>query len=254
MLYGYGILNNHVPTLRATVMRGSGSIAPPSSLLTGLYAGYKAESNANDSLATYNGTAQGGLTYTAGKSGNAFTMNGTTAFVTLGNNIFNSFTSDFSVSAWINLNTVSGDQTIVSNLSYSPSFGLANGWWLLTSGNTISFNIYRSDSGGQNTILNTSSILSTSTWYNVVVTRKAGTRTRMYVNGTQVVSNSSTMNPTYTLGIPSESVIPSSIGAWKYTSTLTTAFLNGKIDEVNIWNKELTASEVTELQTKYHPF
>ena len=56
----------------------SGSSNP---LNINLYAVYKAESNANDSLGTYNGTAQAGLTYSAGKSGNAFVFNGTNAFV-----------------------------------------------------------------------------------------------------------------------------------------------------------------------------
>ncbi|CAB5217656.1 Concanavalin A-like lectin/glucanases superfamily [uncultured Caudovirales phage] len=253
MFYGYGLLSNHTPTLKSTVFRNN-STSNNSTLNTGLYAYYKAESNANDALSGFNGTAIGGVTYTAGKSGDAFTCNGTSGYVDLGNNIFNSFTSDFSVSAWINLNTVSGDQAIISSLSYSPGFGLANGWWLLTSSDTISFRIYRSDSGGQNTILSTATVLSTSTWYNIVVTRKAGTRTRIYVNGTEVASNSSTMNPTYTLGGTSESAIPSSIGTWKYTSTLKNDYLNGKIDELGVWNKELTASEVTELQTKFQPF
>jgi len=54
-----------------------------STLLNNLFAVYKAESNANDSLGVYNGTANGGVTYSAGKSGNAFTFNGTTAYVSL---------------------------------------------------------------------------------------------------------------------------------------------------------------------------
>ena len=62
---------------------GSSGGVLPSTLLTNLYAVYKAENNANDSLGTYNGTAQGGLTYTTGKSGNAFVFNGVNADILL---------------------------------------------------------------------------------------------------------------------------------------------------------------------------
>jgi hypothetical protein len=65
----------------------------------------------------------------------------------------------------------------------------------------------------------------------------------MYINGSLNSANSSTYNPTYSSSIP----IPSSIGALKYDSSNVAHFTNGKIDEVNIWNKELSASEITEL-------
>ena len=222
-----------------------------SSLLTGLYAVYKAESNANDSLGVYNGTAVGGLTYTAGKSGNAFTLNGTDAYVDLGNNIFNSFTSDFSISVWVNLNSVSGNQCILNNLSYNA--GISNGWIFYMKNQIPSFEIY-TNSGAYQPI-GSPTILSTSTWYNIVVTRKSSTRSRIYVNGSLVVADTSSLNPTYvTTSIP----IPSTIGVWKYNASTKIWYLNGKIDELNTWNKELTDTEVTDLYNagsgKFYPY
>jgi hypothetical protein len=206
----------------------------------------------NDSLGTYNGTAQGGLTYTAGKSGNAFILNGTDAYVDLGDNIFNSFTSDFSISVWVNLNSVSGNQCILNNLSYNAS-GFSNGWIFLMRNQIPSFEIY-TDSGAYQPI-GSPTILSTSTWYNIVVTRKSSTRSRIYVNGSLVVADTSSLNPTYvTTLIP----IPSTIGTWKYNAVNKQWYLNGKIDELNTWNKELTATEVTDLYNagsgKFYPY
>jgi hypothetical protein len=246
MLYGYGILNNHVPTLRAAMRGGSSS---SSTLSTSLYAVYKAESNANDSLATYNGTAQGGLTYTSGKSGNAFTLNGTTAYVSLPNDSFN-FTVNFSISAWINLNTVSGNQCIMSNLSFvSP---ISNGWLLVMRSNRLYIEFYKNNNTYN--ALSSTSTFSTSTWYHIVVVRVASQSRKIYINGVEDRSDTSTFNPTYASSIP----IPSSIGAWKYDPINVTQYTNGKIDEVNIWNKELTATEVTELYNagtgKFYPY
>ena len=116
MLYGYGYVNNHMPTLKATAMRGGGV---PSTLINNLYAVYKAESNGNDSLGTYNATAvSGGVTYTAGKSGNEFSFNGTNGVVTLPTDSFK-LTSDFSFSFWIYPTTIVGTHCIFINDVYS---------------------------------------------------------------------------------------------------------------------------------------
>ena len=48
------------------------------------------------------------------------------------------------------------------------------------------------------------------------------------------------------------------IGANRYNSTIYQEFFNGNIDETNIWSKELTATEITELYNagtgKFYPY
>jgi len=80
ILATHGILANSVPL---------------STLNNSLYAVYNAENNANDGLGFYNGTAIGGITYTAGKIGNAFTFNGTNAYADFGDFF------DLGTSSWI---------------------------------------------------------------------------------------------------------------------------------------------------------
>jgi len=242
MLYGYGILNNHVPTLKATAMKG-GSTSP---FLTSLYAVYKGESNANDSLGTYNGTAQGGLTYSGGKSGNAFTFNGTNAYVSLPNNMFNSFTGDFSFSLWFNSSVISSYKCLFGNYTFESST-FDRGFQLLLVNTRLDFRLF----GSSFITLSASETFTTNTWYHIVVTRKASAGTKIYVNGSLSNSNTSNVNPIYA------STHYNSIGASKFTSTNTEYYFNGILDELNVWTKELTSTEVTTLYNtgagKFYP-
>jgi hypothetical protein len=180
-----------------------------------------------------------GPSFTTGKIGQAFNFDGLNDYVSLGNDKFN-FAGNFSISAWINLNTVSGNQTIMSNLSFvSPN--VSNGWLFIVRNNRLQLELYKNNNTWNG--LQSLSTLSTSTWYHVVVVRVASQSTKMYINGVLDNSNTSTFDPTYLSSIP----IPSSIGAWKYDASNVINFTNGKIDALNIWNKELTDNEVFSL-------
>lgn len=249
MFYGYGLLQSHTPTLQPTAMKRNNS-----TLYTNLYAVYRAESNANDSLAAYNGTAQGGLTYGAGKNNNAFVFNGTNAYVSLPNNSLN-FTGDFSVSLWYYCQLTSNQMTLINSHDYNGS--TQSGWVLNVKGSTseMIFEVYQ---GGASSKSRYSINFNTSTynnqWVNVVLTRKASTQTKIYVNGTVVtgtyLNGLATDNPSYGITCNVE------IGAdYRTGDGLQNICISGaKIDEVYIHNKELTQTEVTTLQTKYYPF
>ncbi len=226
--------------------------ATVSTLLTGLYAVYKAESNANDSLGTYNGTAQGGLTYGAGKSGNAFIFNGNTAHVSLPTDTFNSLTGDFSINAWVYIVNTGLTQAILSSLAYNGT----NAWGFnITNlgGNSIA--IYNGTSTFYT--LTESSPNPYNTWYMVTITRKANTGTKIYYNGSVSASNTSSVNPVYNSTNHRPSIGASSYGPL-FSNLVQYYFANGsKIDELNVWNKELTSTEITELYNsgtgKFYP-
>jgi len=235
IMYYYRLISS---MLKATV----------STLLTGLYAVYKAENNANDSLLNYNGTAQGGLTYTAGKSGNAFTFNGTNAYVSLPNNSLN-IPGDFSVSFWINAQSFpGGSYSVINSVNLSSIY---YGWQIYLTANGITFDYYN----GTTSIfsLGTGNLLTSNTWHHVSVVRKNNTGNKIYVNGTLAVSNTITTNPVSAL------TMYSNIGvAFFNGSYINPANSNTKIDEVNVWNKELTSTEVTDLYNagsgKFYPY
>ncbi len=227
-------------------MRG-GSVNP---LNTSLYAVYKAESNANDSLATYNGTAQGGLTYSGGKSGNAFTFNGTNAYVNLPNNSFN-FTGDFSISFWVLFTSLNSEQVPFSNYYESAqNAGNARGYMVYVAGNVL----YWIVNGSTGVNLTTAISSFENTWSHVTITFKSGVGSKIYTNGTLATSNSSTVTPLY------NTTHSPSIGCYKYGNTTVDGLMKSgsEVDELNIWNKELSSTEITELYNagvgKFYPY
>ena len=227
------ILANH------GIISSSGGL-PPSTLLTNLYAVYNAESNANDSFGTLNGTANGGLTYTTGKIGNAFTLNGTNAYVSLPRttNEFD-FTGDFSISVWIKPTTQGTTNTFFQNF-YSASASNRYGFHLYLQSARVRFGTYNITTN----LANGNSVISNNTWYHVVITKTSGNAYKMYVNNTlqtlAIVAGDISNNPSY------NTLNQVNIGS-NFDVGARTAYFNGQIDELNTWTKELSASEITEL-------
>jgi len=242
------------------IIASSGSGSP---FLTNLYAVYKAESNTNDSLGTYNGTAVGGLTYTAGKSGNAFTFNGTNAYVRYPAGSMN-FTSDFSISVWVNIPAgyISASEIdLLTNITMPYWYNSPKGFWFRTVGASLYFSLSNGTTSDGLTWTDSlgSIIKGNSGWINIVATRKSSTRSNLYVNGVLKASNTSTFNPSYSLTNQTPATgslyVVNSSGVVQNNSIFAP---NGtKIDELNVYTKELTSTEVTELYNagtgKFYP-
>jgi hypothetical protein len=226
----------------------SASVTPAaaSTLNTGIYAVYKAENNANDSLGLRNGTPYGGLTYSTGKSGNAFTFNGTSAEVALSDN-FRFTGGEFSVSFWVYPTDVTNAQGVVTNFYQTNFFTIYWGWLIWLYNGKITFSRCNGTTTPYSLDSNT---LSINTWYHVTFTRSnSNNRTRCYINGSLVSSDTDTHTISYdTAHYPR-------IGSRNSYGTTDLFMKSGsKIDEVYFHNREITQAEVTELQTKYYPY
>jgi hypothetical protein len=222
---------------------------PPSSLLTSLYAAYNAENNANDSVGSNNGTAVGGLTYTTGKIGQAFNFNGTNAYVQLPNtsNQFN-FTGDFSVSMWFRSSNLSTSRYAIGNYKGGGSYGY--GWCLFYSvAGGFSFDLRNGNNINQVRKIQT---INTNTWYHVVAVRKMGQIHKLYVNGVDQSATQTDGNVNNIAGYLTNQ--PMDLGGLSDANVPALCDLDG----INIWNKVLTSSEVTELYNsgtgKQYPF
>jgi len=228
--------------------------ATVSPFLTSLYAVYKGESNANDSLGTYNGTANGGVTYASGKSGNAFVGNGTNSYVTLPDNFKLSDTGPgaYSISLWGYLINTGLPTGLFTN--FMQNAGIYHGWMIWHYLEKIYFTRY-DGTGTAASSLNTgtSPLITMNAWHHIVVTRKNGS-TKLYVDNVLRASDTSTINTAYTtthkplLGARN-SYNPDFFEWWSGNGS--------KIDEVNVWTKELTSTEVTDLYNsgtgKFYP-
>jgi hypothetical protein len=233
------------------IIASSGAVIIPSTLSNNLISYYKAESNTNDSLNVNNGTAQGGLTYSSGKSGNAFTLNGTNAYVEIGDKMDIGYDS-WTYSSWVNPSSL----TSGNYFSIFGKFQAANvvgRIWANFYGDKLQF-------GWQafNVIqLETLSTFSTNTWYHLTFVIDRANNMRIYINGVlasvNVISGVNDLIPyaIYTY----DNNFPFRLGAITSGDNVTpVAFFNGLIDELGIWNRALSQSEITELQTKYYPF
>lgn len=234
MMYGYG---------NSMFLFNNGIIATPAAnpLWTSLYSAYKAESNANDSLGLYNGTVQGGLTYTTGKSGNAFTGNGTNGYVSFADNSFNLLDS-FTINVWVNISSSTTNSVFVSNYYYSGAVGEAG--WLLEHRTNGNIRFYMSTSLSTATQINYSYSGKYSGWHMITIVKPSGglSTGKMYIDGSLVSSVLNAGNPYY------HTTNYSTIGAAKYVGGISGYIENGgKVDEVYIWNRDITETEVTEL-------
>jgi len=236
-------------------MPGPSGAVTPSSLWTSIYAVYNADTlgtsldtsiyrvyngdNVNDSSGNaQNGTNVGSVTFTTGKVGNAFTFNGSN-YISLPNNSLNDLTGDFSISCWVKIGSSSGSKMIIGNLTEATPGGARQGFRFEINGTFAHLEL--SDASGTTTLSAGGTPLTVGVWYHVVLTRKGSTRTTIYVNSCSSVTNADTRNP---------SLLPTmytTIGANRYGTSSFSAYFNGSIDAVTVWNKELTIDEVTSL-------
>lgn len=235
------ILANH------GILSSSGGL-PPSTLLTNLYAVYKAENNANDSLGAYNGTAQGGLTYTTGQSGNAFLFNGTNAYVALPDNSLN-LSNSYSMSMWVYFASDPSSSTFYILQSFNGTTNTGFEYRIRLGKPEIGM----FTTGGNFTYWYTPNVtINASGWYNLILTKQLNQQPQFYYNGSSTLTGIRASNATVT-EITYTNPVKCSIGNNVLSSS--NYMPNGsKLDEFNIWNKELTSTEITDLQTKYYPF
>jgi hypothetical protein len=127
-------------------------------------------------------------------------------------------TGDFTIEFWVYFNTVSSDQTIVSNLTSVSSVNPHI--YLLGSGSTIRYYTNSADRI-------VGSAVSINTWYHVAVSRTAGS-TRLFINGTQSGS-------TYTDSNNYGTSAPLGVGTYYSAGApVSSSTLNGYISDLRI--------------------
>ncbi|MDA9775340.1 LamG domain-containing protein [Algibacter sp.] len=197
---------------------------------------YYKMSDATDETGSYDGTATNVNFNVAGKFGNAGEFNGSSSYISVPNSAGNNM-STFSVSLWFKISNASALGTLISN-----GLGADNGYYLgVNVGGTI---VFLTSDGNSNTATSTSpSTYADGNWHNVVLAYTAvgvGTSTyNIYVDGnsTPVITGS---NGKFT----GTSAQPLTIGKLANSSLY---YYNGSIDQVRIFNRAITANEVTTL-------
>jgi hypothetical protein len=199
-------------------------VTPPSNMVSW----WKGENNADDSIDGNNGTLVNDATYAPGMVGQAFSFNGAEDYVVVPpSSSFDFGTGDFAVDAWI-YPKADTDQAIVSRWDNDLAWDLRLGWGI---GVSDKLYFFFGDAPGSGILI--SDAVSLNQWHHVAVTRKDGILYG-YLDGVE-----------YNAGIQGGNASNSNarLAIGKHLGFGNPSF-NGLIDEVEIFNHALEASEI----------
>lgn len=208
-------------------------------LWDGLLAYYTADNTPNDALGSYNGTLVNGATYGTGIVNQGFSLEGVNDYVSMGNVLDFDGSTPFSISLWSYPTSLNSYRVMISKIARSPKF---EGWTLQTNGNKI--RLFISSDYTTNNYIDITSItsLTLNSWQHIVLTYDGNKNTsgiNMYLNSTNI-SFTTALNA-LTGSVSNSDIL--NIGS----NTGSSSFYNGVIDEVSIFSKVLSPTEVTEL-------
>ncbi len=228
-----------VPVVLGSALRATAAScvsAPP-----GLVGWWSGDGNALDIASTNNGTLQGGATATAtGEVGQAFSFNGSTAYVSVPDNAALRPTN-LTVEAWVLFNSLNssgnasaGQQYIVFKQNTRTSWfeGYYLGKERGTGGDHFVFGV--SSSAGTGVEADSGPIVATNVWYHVAGVRGPNT-IQLYLNGQLVATTAVTFAQNY-------GTLPLFFGS--SGASFWDGKLNGLLDEVSLYNRALASNEI----------
>ena len=172
-----------------------------------------------------------------GKVGQALKFNGSTSYVNVGDIApLDVAYSNFTASAWVYLsNTPSGNQPIAIKMGITGQ----RGWqFLVTTNNRAYFDYFDGPSGSEHAIITANNALTLGKWNLVTFTFQGSTAEMIYVNGVQSIQQTSGV-----LAVVNGSNSASQqIGGGDFG-----IYLKGSIDDVRIYNRTLSATEIQQL-------
>lgn len=237
----------------SNILLSYGEAAAGNGLLTNLEAYWKlddASATQTDSHASYDGTITGATHSATGILNNAVSFDGSGDYINMGDVLDFERTDSFSISCWCKPAAVTGALTLVAKRDSGTGAGYgivrrgsAGGYYIgFDLGNSFSSN-WLFVSGA------TTAVSSSATWYHVVCTydgSSSASGVKIYVNGaaesltTVYNSLSATTLTSYPFNIGSRNNGASQV--W-----------NGTLDEVGVWSRELSSTDVTVLNNGGSP-
>ena len=181
-----------------------------------------------DVIGGNNGALRGGAVAGPGVNQQAFVLNGTSAFVEITNSTaFNVGAGDFTVSTWVRLDSLAGEQVLVEKWTESGR----SGWSLTRSADQRWRLVLGGGTGTEQVVQSATGAIPTNQWIQVAA-RRQGNQFTILTNGTPVATGAHavTLNSTATL---------------KFGSREGRAgFLQGRLDEVTLHGRALSDQEL----------
>ena len=221
---GYGITNSAIAVLTVN------SLPSCASIFSGMIAWWAAEGNACDDIGLNGGTLVGGASYSPGEVGQAFFLDGSSGYVNIPSSpSLNSFVTNITIELWLKVNQTT------PNADWRGIVTKGNSSWRLqgTSGaNTINF-----AANGVSVNLSGNKNINDEKWHHVAAVYD-GTSIYLYVDGALDASAPAT-------GLISQTSDPVSLG--NNVGVYNAYYFNGFIDEVGLYNRPLSASEIQQI-------
>ena len=210
----------------------------------GLVGWWKGESNVVDAIGGANGYETNGAGYGAGKVGMGFNLDGVDDRVVVPNPSSLNFGSNqnFSVEAWIQAQPTPDNYNGVTSIAskvVTPDPSRAAGWSLHMVNGRLGFQMLQVPISSESHWTSTNPNLQDGHFHHVAVTvdRTSPTGGRLYVDGIVVLN----FDPTQNAGDLSTAG-PLNVGC--HDNPTINTFFKGIIDEVSIYNRELTSAEI----------
>jgi Concanavalin A-like lectin/glucanases superfamily len=253
-IYNRGLSTNEVAELYAVESPG-GCTAPPA----GLISWWPAEGNAFDQAGTNNGSLVGPVSFTNGEVGQAFSFDGSSSYVFVTNSTSLNPVGAFSIEGWIYLTNDAPQAMILSKWGDQGEYSDNRSYVLSTiSGLGLLFSISDLANQENNAFqqISVNGVLTLNAWIHVAATYDSTTGIRnLYVNGTNVLSNTNTPVAVY------NSIIPVTIGAWLRGFGNIEGYFPGLIDELSLYGRALSGSEIKAIynagsggKCNFHPY
>jgi subtilisin-like proprotein convertase family protein len=227
-----GVISNNLPTVPGNIYALSFAYRGPSAA-----AWYRGEGNANDSINGNNGTVSGGVTFPAGEVGQAFRFDGATGYIPIpASPSLNIGTgSGVTIECWINPSFWPAAAGLPLAEWDSPSKDGLQLWGI--TGNYLFANL-NDTAGNFHTVASANGTLTANSLQYVALTYdKLSGLALLYINGVQAASaNIGNITP--------QTSYPLNLGKRTAAVTGDGEVSNGLEDEVGLYNRALSASEI----------
>lgn len=216
-------------TIGVTNSSGAVLVVKPSPCLTcpaGAVGWWPGEGASSDQAGTNNGTLQNGATYGPGKVGLAFMLNGASQYVQMPYNPQWAFGSNsFTIDLWASFANADGSRALLSS---DQAYGAYNKWIFWLNGG---LQLHINGANGTAWIGTAPFIPALNRWYHLAITRETSTYI-FYINGSPVSTNYDSVS------------IPDSHSPLMIGQAEGDAFFNGMLDEVSIYNRALSGTDI----------
>ena len=230
------------------------NILPSNLPSNGLIAWYPFNGNANDESGNGNNGSVDGSTLSSDRNNHqnsSYSFDGSDDFISIGNDSSLNPSGSVTFSSWFNLNDLNNNNNIIigRNNNNSGSDGYGYNYGILIDSNDGSSKLrvgIGQESNGSITDVDHIRTINANEWIHYATTYDQS-KIRVYVNGTQVHSTNLSRS-----GGNHQNNFETFIGKYRPQSSgsqQANQHFRGKLDDIGMWNRALTAAEVAQLYT-----